>query len=62
MCVCVCVCVTCISQPWYEHLESLRYLLPDDEARDKFIGESWPAKLQRLAERQLGVLEEDEKK
>ncbi len=51
-----------LMQPWYEHLESLRYLLPEEEAKDKFTGESWPAKLQRLAERQLAVLEEDEKK
>ncbi|KAJ9531689.1 hypothetical protein QJQ45_021839, partial [Haematococcus lacustris] len=50
------------SKPWYEQLETLRHLLPEDEARDKFTGEAWPAKLQRLAERQLAVLEEDESK
>jgi hypothetical protein len=49
-------------QPWYEHLEALRYLLPEEDAKDKFTGESWPAKLQRLAERQLVALEDDERR
>lgn len=43
-------------------MEALRHLLPEDEAKDKFTGESWPAKLQRLAERQLVALEEEEHK
>jgi hypothetical protein len=52
----------CSLQPWYEHLEALRYLLPEEDAKDKFTGESWPAKLQRLAERQLVALEDDERR
>jgi hypothetical protein len=28
-------------QPWYEALEAMRYLLPDTDAREKLIGESW---------------------
>ncbi len=30
----------------------MRYLLPEEEAKDKATGESWPAKLMRLADRQ----------
>ena len=35
-------------------------MLLDDEARDKFLGVSWPAKLQRQAERQVAMLNDDE--
>jgi hypothetical protein len=28
-------------QPWYDALEELRYLLPDDEAKEKLAGEGW---------------------
>ena len=49
-------------QPWYEHLESLRHLLPEEEAKDKATGESWPAKLMRLADRQLDALAAEESK
>ena len=48
------------TQPWYEHLESLRYLLPEEEFKDKATGEAWPTKLMRLAERQLDALAADE--
>jgi hypothetical protein len=41
-------------------LETLRYLLPEDEAKDKATGESWPARLMRLADRQLDALAADE--
>ena len=47
-------------QPWYEHLEGQRHTLSDDEAKDKFLGVTWPAKLLRLADRQVAALEEDE--
>lgn len=49
-------------QPWYENLEGLRHLLPDEDAKDKAVGEAWPSRLQRMADRQLATLEEDEKK
>ncbi|GAX80571.1 hypothetical protein CEUSTIGMA_g8008.t1 [Chlamydomonas eustigma] len=48
------------TRPWYEHLETLRYLLPEEEAKDKATGESWPARLMRLADRQLDSLAADE--
>jgi dynein heavy chain len=41
-------------------LEGLRYLLPEEEAKDKAAGESWPSKLMSLAERQLGALDDNE--
>ncbi|KAG1679690.1 hypothetical protein FOA52_006209 [Chlamydomonas sp. UWO 241] len=50
-----------LAKPWYDALEGMRHLLPDDEARDKANGDAWPAKLQRLAERQLDHLADDEK-
>jgi hypothetical protein len=28
-------------QPWYSALEAMRYLLPDDQAREKLTGQSW---------------------
>lgn len=28
-------------QPWYTALEAMRYLLPDDQAREKLMGQSW---------------------
>jgi hypothetical protein len=28
-------------QPWYDALETMRYLLPDSDAREKLVGESW---------------------
>lgn len=28
-------------QPWYSALEAMRYLLPDDQAREKLAGQSW---------------------
>lgn len=48
------------TQPWYEYLEGQKHSLTDEEAKDKFLGVSWPAKLQRLAERQIAALAEDE--
>eukprot|EP00798_Chlamydomonas_sp_ICE-L_P016862 gene16862-23130_t len=33
-----------------------------EDARDKFVGESWPTKLTRLAERQMDVLQGDEER
>ncbi|KXZ54227.1 hypothetical protein GPECTOR_5g319 [Gonium pectorale] len=45
---------------WYELLEQLRYLLPEDDLREKFAGESWGSRLVRQAERQLEVLVADE--
>ncbi|GLC56009.1 hypothetical protein PLESTB_001054700 [Pleodorina starrii] len=45
---------------WYELLEQLRYLLPEDDLREKFAGESWGMRLGRQAERQLEVLSADE--
>jgi len=37
-------CVLCLPaclQPWYSALEAMRYLLPDDQAREKLAGQSW---------------------
>lgn len=31
----------CCLQPWYSALEAMRYLLPDDQAREKLAGQSW---------------------
>ncbi|KAG2439747.1 hypothetical protein HYH02_010624 [Chlamydomonas schloesseri] len=45
---------------WYELLEGLRYLLPEDDVKEKFAGESWGMRLTRQAERQLEVLASDE--
>ncbi len=47
---------------WYEMLEGLRYLLPEEDAKDKFAGESWGSRLQRTAEKQLEVLAGDEQR
>ncbi|EFJ44217.1 dynein heavy chain 2, partial [Volvox carteri f. nagariensis] len=38
---------------WYELLDQLRYLLPEDDLKEKFQGESWGVRLGRQAERQL---------
>ncbi|KAF8071068.1 Dnah1 [Scenedesmus sp. PABB004] len=48
------------ARPWYAALEGMRYLLPDDEARDKLAGQSWQVKLLRQAERSLELLQVDE--
>ncbi|KAG2485619.1 hypothetical protein HYH03_015682 [Edaphochlamys debaryana] len=45
---------------WYELLEGMRYLLPEDDVRDKFAGESWGMRLAKQAERQLELLSSDE--
>ncbi|GLI62391.1 hypothetical protein VaNZ11_005010 [Volvox africanus] len=45
---------------WYELLEQLRFLLPEEDLREKFQGESWAVRLGRQAERQLEVLATDE--
>ncbi len=50
------------SQPWYECLEGLKHLLPDDEARDRLAGESWPLRLARSADRCLEVLHVEQAK
>eukprot|EP00882_Tetradesmus_deserticola_P030997 GHRQ01035031.1.p1 GENE.GHRQ01035031.1~~GHRQ01035031.1.p1 ORF type:complete len:225 (+),score=128.54 GHRQ01035031.1:132-806(+) len=50
------------AQPWYAALESMRYLLPEEDARDKLTGQSWQVKLLRQADRSLELLEEDEAK
>lgn len=36
-----CTCPPAPLQPWYDALESLHHLLPEDEARDRLTGESW---------------------
>jgi hypothetical protein len=28
-------------QPWYNALEAMHYLLPEDQAREKLAGQSW---------------------
>lgn len=28
-------------QPWYAALDAMRYLLPDEDARDKLTGQGW---------------------
>lgn len=28
-------------QPWYNSLEAMRYLLPDEDAKEKVVGISW---------------------
>jgi hypothetical protein len=45
------------SQPWYQLLETSRHLLPEEEARERLAGESWPLRLGRAAERCLQQLE-----
>eukprot|EP00879_Flechtneria_rotunda_P025821 GHRR01027470.1.p1 GENE.GHRR01027470.1~~GHRR01027470.1.p1 ORF type:complete len:267 (+),score=120.11 GHRR01027470.1:1103-1903(+) len=50
------------AKPWYAALESMRYLLPDDETRDKVTGQSWQVKLLRLSERTLEQLDVDQTK
>jgi len=52
----------CSTQPWYDFLEAQRYPLAEEEARDRFLGVSWPHKLLRLAERQTVALDEDEQR
>ncbi|MEW5308986.1 MAG: hypothetical protein WDW38_000903 [Sanguina aurantia] len=48
-------------KPWYDLLESMHHALPDEDARDKFAGESWAVRLTRLADRQLEVLDTEER-
>lgn len=31
----------CCLQPWYSALEAMRYLLPEDQARERLAGQSW---------------------
>ena len=50
------------SKPWYEHLETLYYLLPEDEFKDKASGEAGPNRLTNLGERQLLNLAAEEVK
>ncbi|WIA31960.1 hypothetical protein OEZ86_002815 [Tetradesmus obliquus] len=50
------------AQPWYAALESMRYLLPEDDAKDKLTGQSWQIKLLRQADRSLELLDGDEAK
>ncbi|WIA11828.1 hypothetical protein OEZ85_011917 [Tetradesmus obliquus] len=50
------------AQPWYAALESMRYLLPEDDAKDKLMGQSWQIKLLRQADRSLELLDGDEAK
>lgn len=45
---------------WYELLEGMRYLLPEEDLKEKFAGESWGMRLTRQAEKQLEVLAGDE--
>eukprot|EP00879_Flechtneria_rotunda_P026761 GHRR01028584.1.p1 GENE.GHRR01028584.1~~GHRR01028584.1.p1 ORF type:complete len:438 (+),score=166.84 GHRR01028584.1:818-2131(+) len=62
---CKCLCLGSVAaylQPWYAALESMRYLLPDDETRDKVTGQSWQVKLLRLSERTLEQLDVDQTK
>lgn len=49
-------------RPWYDHLETLRHLLPEEEAREKARGEAGPMRLSRLGEDQLEVLAAEEAK
>jgi hypothetical protein len=46
-------------QPWYEALDSFQYLLPEDEAKDKFTGDTWAVKVMHLGERILDSLSGD---
>ncbi|KAF6265909.1 dynein heavy chain 2 [Scenedesmus sp. NREL 46B-D3] len=51
-----------VAQPWYAALESMRYLLPEEDAKDKLAGQSWQVKLLRQADRSLELLDGDEAK
>ncbi|KAK9803422.1 hypothetical protein WJX72_010826 [[Myrmecia] bisecta] len=47
---------------WYSTLEQYRYLLPEEDAKEKLAGEAWPAKIQRSKEVALQVLEVEQGK
>eukprot|EP00878_Enallax_costatus_P016966 GHUV01017809.1.p1 GENE.GHUV01017809.1~~GHUV01017809.1.p1 ORF type:complete len:1283 (+),score=439.89 GHUV01017809.1:87-3935(+) len=50
------------AKPWYNALEAMRYLLPDEDAKEKLVGISWQNKLMGAAERSLEGLSSDETK
>jgi hypothetical protein len=39
----------CAAQPWYAALESMRYLLPEEDAKYKLTGQSWQVRVARDA-------------
>lgn len=53
--------VLCL-QPWYDALAGYHFSLPEDDARQKFIGESWHVKINSLAEETMLTLQGDEDK
>jgi hypothetical protein len=46
-------------QPWYEALDGFQYLLPEDEAKDKFTGDTWAQRITNLGDRILDNLNGD---
>ena len=42
-------------QSWYTALEKMRFSLPDEDAREKAAGQSWPARIERLKDAALTV-------
>lgn len=42
-------------QSWYSALEKMRYSLPDEDAREKAAGQSWPTRIGRLRDAALAV-------
>lgn len=49
-------------QPWYDALARYHFSLPEDDAKQKFLGESWHVKINSLAEETTLALQEDEDK
>eukprot|EP00775_Hariotina_reticulata_P004794 gene4794-5043_t len=45
---------------WYVALEGMRYLLPDDDAREKLTAQSWQLRLIRQADKSLEALDLDQ--
>ncbi|GMH32802.1 hypothetical protein BSKO_00636 [Bryopsis sp. KO-2023] len=48
------------AKPWYDSLRQYYFLLSDEDAKQKFAGESWHVKIQAIADRTLKTLDGDE--
>lgn len=44
------------TRPWFELLDSIHYLLPEDDAAAKFNAESWPLVIGDKTERAVSQL------
>lgn len=47
--------MTGLLQSWYNALEKMRFALPDEDAREKAAGQSWPIRIERLKDAALAV-------